>query len=90
MVHWLSIACPVFIHDGESRGTDSVFPDTQTAAEGCCESGLTGAHRSVEGDDFPVSYFRQEFPCGPVQVIQVLDVDLVSHGYLGLNQISGF
>lgn len=79
MIHRLPRPGAIFIHNRESRRTDSVLPHTEPPANGRGESSLPSPHRSVERQNTMPFRLRKELTRSPVDVLQVLYDDLVSH-----------
>ena len=79
VVHRLARAGAVLVHDGERRGAHGILAHAEPLAHGRREGRLPGRHRRVERNQFPVPDGLEEFPRGPVQVLQVLDMDFVHH-----------
>ena len=72
---------PVFIDDGESRGTDGIFPDAEFLAKSGRKGGLAGAHRGIEGHDAVLSDFGEEGFRRAGQIGEVPDEDgMLLHG----------
>ncbi len=79
MIQRLARAGAILVHDGERRGAHGVLAHAETFAYGRGEGRLPGRHRRIERNQFVLPDGLEEFPRGPVQVLQVLDMDFVCH-----------
>lgn len=79
MIHRLSAAGAIFIDNREGRRADSVLPHAESPAYRRRERGLAGPHRCIESKNVMPFRLGKEIACGPVDVLQALYSDLVSH-----------
>lgn len=73
------VACTVFVHNGESRGTDSVRAYSESPAYGCGKGCLPCSHRCVESDQDAAFRFFEKSPGGLVNGRQIPYCYFVCH-----------
>ena len=87
MVNQLAAFRTVFVDDGESGRVDDVF-HAEAFAYGFDERGFAGSHVAVEGEDRAFAHGGDEFPCGFVDMFQIVYFDFQNDGgYAGTDPI---